>query len=984
MSTVGRNTRIPAEVRRWAWTIALLPACAGWAAAGDMAAAVGSAGNPPDAQPEVWLCAGDRILELLPPGAEWPIVKRQLTGLKLYIGQLYGKRAETEEQTIERLRPLARFVRAHHLRVAVELGGCLDFSPLDDTAGEWSAQHELAALAHFYAAGGQVDYLDLDGPIRRLLHPENRRDGRRFDSLDRAADELVDALQLHRAAHPKTKYWLLTNFPNWGWRGDVSYHARGPQRQDYGDYDQVVRIVLEKLRAAEILLDGVTVDNPYEYLVGEHFSAKLADPKAVDWLARVRSYEDFAREQGLTFNLIVNSERGGQESDERFFRETLQMVDTYQRAGGRPSRWFVQSWYPHPQQLVPETAPHSMTALVKAVLERVRGAALERPKELGVPHEPVMVPENPSSRRGGQVPAEGMVFPKPSLELSDRAGSQQQLLGYWPLRGDCRDRSGNGLHAVNHGVRLEDGWFDGRGAYLEIPAHEKLQLGAGDFTVSAWIHTEPDLDDVLGDVISQYDPAARRGLNLYLRASAGGYNSQGDDRHVYFGIDNARLGDWEDCGRPSATSNYISNSMTVFDGSLYVGVTDAVERADWAHVFRYQGGSQWEDCGRITDLEAHGAGPMIVHRGSLFAATWNYDWTRVAAPAGKEPVYKVDPCRVYRYGGGQQWLDCGQPGKCDRLFSLASYRGSLYVVGDDMKCHVWKGGTQWQVAGEFNRYGHPMGIHDGRLFVGVHNPSHVYAYDGRQWKQLPNPSPAPPGKEWGTQTHAFDVFRGRLLVTTWELGTVEQLTADDRWETLGRLGDCQEINALAVYNGKLYGGTYPFAEAFRYDGDGNWTSLRRFLQGAGASRLTCLAVYDGKLFAGGGSGTSSHLDGPLDFRGQVYSLTAGRCASYDRDLGPGWKHLTAVRRGGRLELYVGGRLAATSAAFNPADYDLTNYRPLRIGFGEVDFFSGRIQAVRLYGRALSAGDVEHLAAHDVPNARTSGQAAAGLCPDRVD
>jgi hypothetical protein len=71
---------------------------------------------------------------------------------------------------------------------------------------------------------------------------------------------------------------------NWGWRGDVSYHARGPQRQDDGDYDQVVRIVLEKLRAAEVPLDGVTVDNPYEYLVGEHFSVKLADPKSVDWL----------------------------------------------------------------------------------------------------------------------------------------------------------------------------------------------------------------------------------------------------------------------------------------------------------------------------------------------------------------------------------------------------------------------------------------------------------------------------------------------------------------------------------------------------------------------------------------------------------------------------------------------------------------------------------------------------------------------------
>jgi creatinine amidohydrolase len=182
----------------------------------------------------------------------------------------------------------------------------------------------------------------------------------------------VDALRLHQRAHPKTRLWLLTNFPNWGYQGDVSYHARGPQHQDYGDYDEVVRVVLRKLRAAGIPLAGVTVDNPYGYLVGEHPSVNLKDPKSVNWLQRVRTYEDFARAQGLEFNLIVNSERGGHESDERFYRETLQMVDTYRKAGGRPTRWFVQSWYPYPKQMVPETAPHTMTALVKAVIQQVR------------------------------------------------------------------------------------------------------------------------------------------------------------------------------------------------------------------------------------------------------------------------------------------------------------------------------------------------------------------------------------------------------------------------------------------------------------------------------------------------------------------------------------------------------------------------------------------------------------------------------------
>ena len=323
-------------------------------------------------QPEVWLCVGDRIDELLRPDAQWPSVSQHLAGIKFYVSQFSRNRRHADDNAAEKLRQYANLVRTHDLQVAVELGGCLEFSPLNESAGEWSAHRELASLENFYAVGGKVDFLDIDGPIRRLMHPKNRRDGRQFESIEEAAGELVDALRIHRNAHPETQYWLLTNFPNWGWRGGTSYHARGPNQQDYGDYDQVVRIVLDKLKAAEIPLDGVTVDNPYDYLTGRHPSVNLADPTSVDWLGRVRSYEDFARASGLTFNLIVNSERGGNDSDERFNRETLQMVDSYLRAGGKPTRWFVQSWYPFPKEVTPESAPHSMTALVKAVIRRVR------------------------------------------------------------------------------------------------------------------------------------------------------------------------------------------------------------------------------------------------------------------------------------------------------------------------------------------------------------------------------------------------------------------------------------------------------------------------------------------------------------------------------------------------------------------------------------------------------------------------------------
>ena len=109
------------------------------------------------------------------------------------------------------------------------------------------------------------------------------------------------------------------------------------------------------------------------------------------------------------------------------------------------------------------------------------------------------------------------------------------------------------------------------------------------------------------------------------------------------------------------------------------------------------------------------------------------------------------------------------------------------------------------------------------------------------------------------------------------------------------------------------------------------------------------------------SAANSERCSPCDFRGKVYAMQAGRCVSYDRNLGAGWKHLAAIRRGDHLQLYVNGHLEATSSTFNPADYDLTNDCPLRIGFGEVDYFSGKIREVRLYQRALDADEVAGLA-----------------------
>jgi hypothetical protein len=559
------------------------------------------------------------------------------------------------------------------------------------------------------------------------------------------------------------------------------------------------------------------------------------------------------------------------------------------------------------------------------------------------------------------------------------AGTNQEpgLVGYWKLQGDCRDYSGHGHHGINHGVDLERGLFDGLRAYIEVPSSASFQWGTGDFSLCAWIYTEKELDDVIGDVLDQYDPARRRGFTLSVYSSGSGYQGQGSDRHVSFGIDTAHLSHWQDCGKPSRTSRYVSNSMLVYQGKLYAAITDAQDEKDWAHVFRYEGKQRWTDCGRVGTGRTTGVGPLVVHNGGLYAVTWTYDWTRVQK-GGYEPGH------VYRYLGGSKWVDCGQPSDNRTLNGAASYKGKLYVGGGPQTWGVFvqTNNNAWTASKIFPRQGarrlfpHALSRYNGKLYTGY--PC-VYAFDGNDWTYagLPGPLDTTPS----LQTHSFTVYQGKLCAGTWPEAKVARYLGGEEWQEFGHVGaDGMEVNALVVYNGKLYGGSIPRAEVCRYDGEVRWTSLQRFYSPAGWtpvspakatvkdvtewSRVTSLTVHQGKLFASIGSSTSAVVDQPADpanVLGRVFSMEAGKCVSYDTDLGPGWKHLVALRQGGRLKLYVDGKLVARSSSFDEAAYDLSTDQPLRIGLGQTDYFAGRIAEVRIYNRVLSTARIRELA-----------------------
>jgi hypothetical protein len=301
--------------------------------------------------------------------------------------------------------------------------------------------------------------------------------------------------------------------------------------------------------------------------------------------------------------------------------------------------------------------------------------------------------------------------------------------------------------------------------------------------------------------------------------------------------------------------------------------------------------------------------------------------------------------KVFRYEDGK-WVDRGQILGLDGVNGMVVFRGKLYVSGFYQPgLFRYEGGTDWTALGSpGGMRPEALCVHNGAIYATGYDEGAVYRFDGKEWTHTGRLGDA-------TQVYGLVIHRGKLHAGTWPKGTVYRYEGDGRWISTGRLGDAQEVMGPNIYNGKLYVGTLPMAEIFRYDSDQSWTSMGRvdFTPEVKYRRAWSMAVFQGKLF----SGTLPS--------GHVRSFEAGKSVTYDHELKPGWRHIAAIRNGNRLELYIDGRRVATSSTFNPSDYDLTNDQPLRIGFGEHDYFNGRLSDVRLYRRALSAEEVAELA-----------------------
>lgn len=531
------------------------------------------------------------------------------------------------------------------------------------------------------------------------------------------------------------------------------------------------------------------------------------------------------------------------------------------------------------------------------------------------------------------------LFANAALAAEPPVDLRQGLAGHWPLASDAYDASGNGRDAKNHGVDFRDGAadFNGRNAFLETQGY--TLPGQGDFSVSLWLHTDKQLDDVPGDLISQYDPKRRRGFHLSLKNNAGVTFNQANYRQLQFGIDDNRESAWTDCGRPGKA--VLAFGLAVYQGQLYAGTCES-GKGETGRVFRYAGDEKWIDCGAPASCNAVTA--LAVFDGKLYAGTGKY---RLGGSALTESENTHLGGQIFRYEGGEKWTSCGQLPETEAVGGMVVFRGRLYASSlyKPAGFFRYEGGAGWADCGTPDgKRVEALGVYNGYLYATSYDGGRVYRYDGETWTDCGQLGD-------NTQTYSFAVHDGRLFVGTWRSGRVYRFEDVNRWTDMGRLGEELEVMGMLVHNGRLLAGTLPLAEVYCHEGDGVWRKLAQLDNTPEVTyrRAWTAAEFQGRLFF-------STLPS-----GKIFSYQAGVSAMHDDELPSGWQHVAAIKSAGRLQLYVNGARVAESDRFKATDYDLASEQPLRIGFGANDYFRGKLRDVRLYERALNAAEISELA-----------------------
>jgi hypothetical protein len=235
---------------------------------------------------------------------------------------------------------MAPVLKAANLPVAIDAGGATWRN-----AGRKrdSIAQELELIRVLREAGVVVRCISLQSVLSKPLFDEET--GRRMPySMEMRYQDVLDYFQVLEKWFPDIGIGIIDALPS---------HDE--------DYEGAYRALKAKLSEHGFRLDHILLDIPFE----------LPEEKMRNnsW-SKVKAVERYVKEQiGCHFGLISTSKTAGCESDAAYHQTVLKVLDRCREYRIDPDGFVMMSWFPHPEQSIPDNAPAGSYPSLKTFLE---------------------------------------------------------------------------------------------------------------------------------------------------------------------------------------------------------------------------------------------------------------------------------------------------------------------------------------------------------------------------------------------------------------------------------------------------------------------------------------------------------------------------------------------------------------------------------------------------------------------------------------
>ena len=341
---------------------------------------------------------------------------------------------------------------------------------------------------------------------------------------------------------------------------------------------------------------------------------------------------------------------------------------------------------------------------------------------------------------------------------------------------------------------------------------------------------------------------------------------------------------WDKIGGDGASGSWSTNQgdaimSLLFDGGkLYTGVYDA--GGDGLVYTWDTSNSTWDMIGG--GLVNKSWGFYGLNSTQVMQAQGGYLYAGMGGAVGAALVYQYDGSN-WTLVGGQGINGSWAPYTYEYVFSMASYKGDLYVglgvSANDAEVWKWDGSTWTKIGGDSVNSGwtanfeevDSLAADDTYLYAGLGNTGgdgEVWRWDGTSWTRIGGDNINSGWNTYAENVYSLAFYRGELFagigrstsdaeLWKWNGSAWSKIGGDGVSGSWGASPDQESIQSLIAYNDKLIvglGDTAGDADVWQYDGS-SWSQIGgddiNSSWSSGTFYYTkTLVVYNGDLYAG--------------------------------------------------------------------------------------------------------------------------------------